>query len=78
MILGHDEHDMPEGFKVPEAAIRYGTGQASVRDEERIDRVKDKLIAAWFKRCDHTEVAIHDLEDKIKAVERFHRIKKYV
>ena len=60
-------------FEMPRAAIYYGTGSVSVRDEERIDRTKDKLIEQYYSEVDRSDVLIHDLDDKIRIVNRLRR-----
>ena len=72
-IISQDEIGQSESFQIPDSALYYGTGQASIAEEMKIDRCAEKLCLNAYKDFDRSDVLIHDLEDKIKVVERLRR-----
>jgi hypothetical protein len=73
-IEAHDECGNLVFFEMPFAAMYMNTGQVSCADEMRIERVTiDRLMRGYFKEVDRSDVLIHDLDDKIKVVNRLER-----
>ena len=73
-IISQDEIGQSESFHIPDSALYYGTGQASIAEEMKIDRCAEKLCLNAYKDFDRSDVLIHDLDDKIKVVERLRKI----
>lgn len=68
-----DEIGETETFTIPDSALYYGTGQATAAEEMKIDRCIEKLCIRAYDDFDRSDVLIHDLEDKIKVVERLRK-----
>lgn len=72
-IISQDEIGEKETFQVPDSALYYGTGQASIAEEMKIDRCAEKLCLKAYDDFDRSDVLIHDLDDKIMVVERLRK-----
>lgn len=67
-ILGHTET-----FHLPDAALYYGTGHTTIREEMKMETTRERLCIRAFTDFDRSDVLIHDLDDKIKLVRRLRR-----
>jgi len=73
-----DESGNKVDFILPHAALYFDTGMVSCLAEEKIEAGQARLFEKAFKQFDHTEVLIHDLDDKMKVVNRLKKTGRWV
>ncbi len=62
-----------EAFKVPDSALYFETIQAVVREDMKHDTLIQTLRCKAIDMSMQSDVLIHDLDDKIKLVNKLHR-----
>lgn len=67
-IIQKDECGKDCMFRIPLAALSYGTGVVSCFDEMRIDAHKEKLFCMQYSDDDVIEQMIFTVDDKVDYV----------
>lgn len=62
-----------EAFQVPDSALYFETIQAVVREDMKHDTLIQSLRCKAIDMSLQSDVLIHDLDDKIKLVNKLHR-----
>jgi hypothetical protein len=62
-----------EAFQVPDSAMYFETIQAVVREDMKHDTLIQDLRCKSIDMSLQSDVLIHDLDDKIKLVNKLHR-----
>lgn len=73
-IISKDEiTGAPETFHLPDAALYFGTRQARLSEEMKLERIKERICLQAYNDFDRSDVLIHDLDDKIRVVHHLRR-----